>query len=95
MTRGELSSGSRELTLAAVAAGVFVFPATFAVGGGGSQVRRARLARARWCVGCTGAPAGGSFRQHYSFTVYRLPFIRMPLTFDCGLPHLEALVVGA
>jgi hypothetical protein len=36
VTRGELSSGSRALTFAAVAAGVVVFPARLAVGGGGA-----------------------------------------------------------
>src|SRR5918992_3549262 len=36
VTSGELSSGSRELTLAAVAAGVVVFPARSTAGGGGT-----------------------------------------------------------
>ncbi|RPI49867.1 MAG: hypothetical protein EHM55_22765 [Acidobacteria bacterium] len=55
VTRGEVSSGSRELTLAAVAAAVVVFPARLAAGGAGGLGGAGCAAAAAGATGAAGA----------------------------------------
>src|SRR5688572_3772277 len=60
VTSGELSSGSRELTFAAVAAAVVVFPATLTAGGGGTLgATGAGGFAARGAIGAAAAGAAG------------------------------------
>src|SRR5688500_12482243 len=130
VTSGELSSGSRELIFAAVAAAVVVFPArstagtaglgaTGATGLGATGAAATGAAGATGALGATGlsavAPPGaevdalgatgskgaGGTGGFVSSAIIRSPFtvdgspLKILQGFDGGLPHLDALVVGA